>query len=51
MEVERCLPSDDTMLHEIKKFLAYQELDSWQENMGLYDCDVDYLKVSLPRYH
>ena len=45
MEVERCLPSDETLLLETKKYFAYQELYSWQEHMGLYDCDVDYLKV------
>ena len=45
--VERCLPSDQVLLKETKKFLAYQELYSWQENMALYECDADYLKVSL----
>ena len=45
MEVEHCLPTDDVLLKETKKFLAYQELYSWQENMRLYECNADYLKV------
>jgi hypothetical protein len=42
--MERCLPTEEILLKETKKFLAYQELYSWQENMGLYDCDATYLK-------
>lgn len=45
MEVESCLPTDDVLLKETKKFLAYQEIYSWQENMRLYECNVDHLKV------